>query len=203
MHAKWPGQLILPHVQRANFLKLTSPLQSLESKNLDGNRKPSFVTGAEFAVADPQHEFRRRRLFPGHGTWGNSAVCASHVKGQHLPVDKVNRTQKQLPQPSGTIRIFEVINGGWNKERHLQQGACSAYLGIRSNMFSINGPGLLSSLMALRVRHTQSTSVFSTLECAVQSTIRYSNSAETQNCFVAYYCLCLTETCGPNKNHLV
>jgi hypothetical protein len=79
------------------------------------------------------------------------------------------------------MRIFEVNNGGWNKERHLQQGACSAYLGIRSNMFSINGPALLS-LMALRVRHTQSTSVFSTLERAVHSAIHCRNSAKTQNC---------------------
>ena len=113
-------------------------------------RKPA----AEFAFGDPQHEFRRRSLFPGHGTRGNSAVCASHVKGQHLPFYKVNRTQKQLPQPSGTMRIFEVINGVWNKERHLQQGACSACFGIRSNVFSINGPALLSSLMALRSRLT-------------------------------------------------
>jgi hypothetical protein len=77
-------------------------------------------------------------------------------KGKHLPAYKVNRTQKQLPQPSGTMRIFEVINGGWNKERHLQQDACSACLGIRSNMLSIYGPAFLSSLVALR--HTQTTS---------------------------------------------
>jgi len=91
------------------------------------------------------------------------------------------------------MRIFEVINGGWNKERHLQQGACSECLGIRSNMFSISGPGLLSSLMALRDGHTQSTSVFSILECAVQSAIRCSNSAETQNCLFRSILLCLLD----------
>ena len=135
IHAKWPGQIILPRVQGTNcegLSQINFPLQSLQSKNLDGNRMLSFVTASEFTVGDPQHECSRRRLFPGHGTWGNSAVCASHVKGQHLPVYKVNRTQKQLPQPSGSRGIFEVIRGGWNKESHLKLGACSTRLGMRS-----------------------------------------------------------------------
>jgi hypothetical protein len=124
-------------------------------------------------------------------------------KGKHPPVYKVNGTQKQLPQPSGTMKIFEVSKGVWNKERHLQQDACSACSGIRSNMFRIYGPALLSSLTARRVRHTQSTSEFSTLERAVQSAIRCSNTAETQNRLFRSVLLSLSEMCGPKMDHLV
>lgn len=60
-------------------------------------------------------------MLPEQGACGNGALCVSHVKGQRLPVYKVNRTQKQLPQPSGTTRIFEHIYKGWNEDRHLMQ----------------------------------------------------------------------------------